>query len=272
MPIYPASLQPLADLAAKIRTPDFLPAFGRLLDDYFPGINLAVFFYQQDQRPVTLVHNLSYAQEVKAIIALEKYYQDDPFYLYWLAHREPSLKTLEDVIPEDFYQSDFYHQYYAKLGLYDELMAYFSLSQTQCICVSFGFYNPRSRYIREEAFALINYLFPVLQALFEQYWLSSYLHDNMSETEQLYVSDQFAADLLTGRERQIVPLILQGLSSKQIAAKLEIAVGTVKNHRKNIYKKLKINSQQELYHQFWLYQNQEQHNQLTMPEKASGET
>lgn len=263
MSVYPSSLQPLADLASKVRTPDFLPAFGRMLDDYFPGINLAVFFYQQDQRPVTLVHNLSYEQEVKAIIALDNHYQNDPFYLYWLEHRTPTLKTLDEVVSDSFYQSDFYLQYYAKLGLYDEAMAYFALSENQCICVSFGFYNHRKRYKRDEAISLILYLFPVLQALFEQYWLSSFLHDNMSINNQLYVSDQFAADLLTERERQVVQLILQGLSSKQIATQLGIVLGTVKNHRKNIYKKLKINGQQELYHLFWLHQNQEQHNMLT---------
>ncbi|UIP30513.1 MULTISPECIES: response regulator transcription factor [Photobacterium] len=262
MPVYPASLQPLAELAAKIRTPDFLPAFGRLLDNYFPGINLAVFFYQQDQRPVTLVHNLSYEQEINAIFALEKHYQDDPFFQFWQSNRKPCLKTLEDVIPADFYHSPFYNDYYARLGLYDEVMAYFPLSEQQCIAVSFGFYNHRKRCKRDEALELIVYLFPVLQALFEQYWLSSSLHDNMSEGEPLYVSNQFAAEILTARERQVVQLILQGLASKQIAGKLNIQLGTVKNHRKNIYKKLQINSQQELYHQFWLYQNQEQHNQL----------
>ncbi|RTF06923.1 response regulator transcription factor, partial [Serratia marcescens] len=53
--------------------------------------------------------------------------------------------------------------------------------------------------------------------------------------------------LLTPREREIVDLILAGCSSQQIADRLFISLGTVKNHRKNIYGKLNIGSQAELF-------------------------
>lgn len=53
--------------------------------------------------------------------------------------------------------------------------------------------------------------------------------------------------LLTPREREIVDLILDGCGSQQIADRLFISLGTVKNHRKNIYSKLAIGSQAELF-------------------------
>jgi DNA-binding NarL/FixJ family response regulator len=49
------------------------------------------------------------------------------------------------------------------------------------------------------------------------------------------------ADSLTVRERQVVQLIAEGLSNKEIAARLGIEVATVKNHVHNILEKLDVN-------------------------------
>lgn len=46
---------------------------------------------------------------------------------------------------------------------------------------------------------------------------------------------------LTRRERQIVQLIAEGLSNKEIAQRLSIEVATVKNHVHNILEKLQVN-------------------------------
>jgi DNA-binding NarL/FixJ family response regulator len=51
---------------------------------------------------------------------------------------------------------------------------------------------------------------------------------------------------LTGRERQIIPLILNGMTNKEIAAKLNIAVDTVKAHVHNILNKFAIRGRIDL--------------------------
>lgn len=61
---------------------------------------------------------------------------------------------------------------------------------------------------------------------------------------------RFADDCLSAREQHIVQLILRGHSTHSIADRLGIAEGTVKNHRKSIYAKLGISSQQELFARF----------------------
>jgi DNA-binding NarL/FixJ family response regulator len=48
------------------------------------------------------------------------------------------------------------------------------------------------------------------------------------------------SDPLTPRERQVLKLIAEGKTSKEIAALLFISIHTVNNHRKNIKKKLQI--------------------------------
>jgi len=53
-------------------------------------------------------------------------------------------------------------------------------------------------------------------------------------------------DLLTDREKEIVELITEGLSSPQIAEKLFISSRTVENHRSNIMGKLNVKNTIEL--------------------------
>ena len=59
--------------------------------------------------------------------------------------------------------------------------------------------------------------------------------------------DDFARRLsLTFREVEIIRLICQGLSSEQIAERLNLSVETIKTHRKNIHFKLGINKVADL--------------------------
>jgi DNA-binding CsgD family transcriptional regulator len=51
---------------------------------------------------------------------------------------------------------------------------------------------------------------------------------------------------LTEREQELLNLLLEGVSPKEIAHKLDISVHTVAFHRNNLYRKLGINSLQEL--------------------------
>ena len=60
----------------------------------------------------------------------------------------------------------------------------------------------------------------------------------------------FGNSVLTPRESKILHLILHGYSIKTIAEKLENSVETIKHHRKNIYIKLDVSSQSELFYLF----------------------
>ena len=66
----------------------------------------------------------------------------------------------------------------------------------------------------------------------------------MIENEQL--KNQLKIQRLSLREREILQLISQGFTSRQIADKLEISKLTVDTHRKNIQQKLEVDSTVEL--------------------------
>lgn len=55
-----------------------------------------------------------------------------------------------------------------------------------------------------------------------------------------------AIGLLTPREIQIAKLLLQGVPNHGIAERLSLSVRTVENHRTSLYRKLRVNSYEEL--------------------------
>jgi len=65
---------------------------------------------------------------------------------------------------------------------------------------------------------------------------------NMSENKHI-----FYFEALSKRENEIVKYILSGYTSGSIAKELYISLATVKTHISNIYRKLNINSKQELF-------------------------
>jgi DNA-binding NarL/FixJ family response regulator len=61
-------------------------------------------------------------------------------------------------------------------------------------------------------------------------------------------SSSTAVNTLTEREMDVINLIRQGSSSKDISQKLEISIKTVEVHRHNILKKLKLKNAASLIH------------------------
>ena len=53
-------------------------------------------------------------------------------------------------------------------------------------------------------------------------------------------------DELTHREREVLDLICQGVKPAYIARELRISIGTTNKHISHIYKKLGVDSRQEL--------------------------
>ena len=68
--------------------------------------------------------------------------------------------------------------------------------------------------------------------------------DHLRRLQQRGVEDPY--DLLTDREREILQLLAEGNTGKEIAANLNVSVYTVETHRRNILQKLNLHSVAEL--------------------------
>jgi two-component system nitrate/nitrite response regulator NarL len=69
--------------------------------------------------------------------------------------------------------------------------------------------------------------------------------DQIAPAAQAANSDN-ALTVLTDRERQIIRLVSEGLSNKEIGRRLNIADGTIKVHLHHIFQKLEISNRTAL--------------------------
>lgn len=245
--IAPSSLEPLATLLSSVDCKGFLPQLQACLESYFPRIDLVLCQFHRHRRPDVLLHNLNRRQEAAT---LHPYcagmYQLDPFYQHWLNRPAAGVFRLDDIAPSEFRRTEYFLTYYTGLGLHDELMCFFSSNTEATLAFSLGFYQPPQHSDGRLLSERISYLFPLLQALLQKHhWQSS-----PTVTGAGSVSGEFLDERLSEREHQVARLFLQGHSAVAIADQLCISPGTVKNHRKNIYGKLAINSQAELFQLF----------------------
>lgn len=98
----------------------------------------------------------------------------------------------------------------------------------------------------DEFFATIRLVARGVQVLPPQ--LTSSLFTQIAENAVTKSTPKVILDAvrLTTRERQVVDLLGEGLSNKQIAARLHIAVHTVKSHVHNVLEKLALHSRLEV--------------------------
>ena len=85
----------------------------------------------------------------------------------------------------------------------------------------------------------------------DEYFLDSSVSHKVIEKlmelpkEEARITDR-GYDLLTSREQEILALLAEGLSTKEVAEKLFISPRTVENHRSSIMRKLDLHSNHEL--------------------------
>jgi DNA-binding NarL/FixJ family response regulator len=72
------------------------------------------------------------------------------------------------------------------------------------------------------------------------------LLDAFYHTTALRVTDARGTNLLSKREEQVVVLVSEGLSNREIARKLGLSEHTVKNHLFRVFEKLGVSSRVEL--------------------------
>jgi len=88
----------------------------------------------------------------------------------------------------------------------------------------------------------------IQEALFVVHRGGSYMSPSIARKIATHFMPKAAKEgaALTPRQQQIVDALVDGLSYKMIAAKLEISIDTVRDHIKRIYRALEVNSKAEV--------------------------
>ncbi|MBD1553136.1 helix-turn-helix transcriptional regulator [Pseudomonas typographi] len=78
-------------------------------------------------------------------------------------------------------------------------------------------------------------------------WFSQTLIEKLANAKRVNAHSQPSASFtdLTAREREVLGLICEGLADKEIAARLNLALNTIRNHVATVYSKLGVHSRAE---------------------------
>jgi len=245
----------LARMTSTIGTPDWFESVLNLLGAVCAVDSGGAMVYYRAQRPRRIVHRFN-AQERS--LPEDAYgsgpYVLDPHYQLFAAGCPSGVHWLRDIAPDDFFDSEYYRVFYSQIGLSDSIELLWRIDADSALNI-FIERSIRSTKFQSNDLLAINQLLPVIfSAAAKQHELTSAVlrrdTDTLTHRKVQNTIENFARSLLTQRERQVLFYMISGYSSALTAQRLKTSEGTIKNHRKNIHRKLDIGSQAELFSLF----------------------
>jgi DNA-binding CsgD family transcriptional regulator len=177
----------------------------------------------------------------------------DPLYQLAMREDKPASCRFRDATPDRFRSSEYYRQYCERTHLRDEIDFLVDVSVSSTLVLVVG---RRTRTFTKAELQRLQLIEQLVQAAMQkiwQLWSTDAGRDSRGVSVHRRLTrcfDNFGAGLLTEREREITQLLLRGHSTKSIARTLAIAPGTVMVHKRNLFAKLDITSQYELFSRF----------------------
>lgn len=225
----------------------FCQALTSWLRSVVPYTFTVVFGYQGDSRPIE-IHDDFPQPRRKVFVSdyVEGPYLLDPFYLAAVRPIGSGLYRLRDLAPDRFYQGEYFRTYYMRTEIAEEIGFFAQMPGQAHVVLSL---MREERVFSQTEFRRLSKLSPVVTALMRQHWASlTEVFANRAARKPALTGQ--GLDRLTPREREIVGFILKGHSAEATGQALGVASGTVRIHRRNIYAKLGISSQRELFARF----------------------
>lgn len=217
-----------------------------------PNDGTSLLAFHQDASPEVLAHSL--APDSRRHF-LDRYlagpYLLDPLYQMALSDEKPTMCRFRDTQPDRFRSSEFYRQYVERTHLVDEIDFLQQVSPTSTLVIVVG--RTENRFTRNER-GRLRTIEPIVLAAMRRVWAGR--EDEPDERHRLIHQrltecyEHFGDNVLTQREREITLLLLRGHSTKSVARRLDIAPGTVMVHKRNLFSKLGVTSQLELFSKF----------------------
>ncbi|MCB1445469.1 MAG: helix-turn-helix transcriptional regulator [Rhizobiaceae bacterium] len=226
-------------------------AFVDMMKSLFPFDYCVIFAYRGAERPIDLYSTFD-AAEYQVFVSM---YQDGPYLLdpFYSAATQPrpGVWRMRALAPDRFFASEYCRSYYVQTGLAEEVGFFVPAGDGVTVVLSL-MRREGSGIFRDAEYALMRKAEPVVAAMVHAVWSRlgpRFDHPSRAHREDHHPEAKARArisDRLTQREAAIIELVLQGHSSESIGLRLGVATGTVKVHRRNIYRKLGISSQAQL--------------------------
>ncbi|MCU9840559.1 helix-turn-helix transcriptional regulator [Ruegeria sp. WL0004] len=244
-----------AETVRRIGTPGFPAALAEALRAVAPFDYTVVFGYVGSNAPMDLYDDFPAS---KRQVFVQDYqagpYVLDPFFLAATKPVAPGLYRMRDVAPDRFYQGEYFRSYYVQTGLAEEIGYFIEIPGIGMVVVSL---MRSDRTFSAKEYRHLTAVWPMVEAMCQRHWASFADMAGTTDPSQGSVRGKvdrafhaFGEGLLTPREREVVEHTLKGHSADAVGAILGISPGTVRIHRRNIYAKLRINSQGELFSKF----------------------
>ena len=255
LPLNTALVAALARMTQAIGSADWFDAVLNLLGTVCAVDSGGAMVYHREQRPRRILHRFDPSERALPEDAyLSGPYVLDPHYQLFAAGGPNGVHRLTDIAPDDFFQSEYYRVFYSQIGLSDsiELLWRIDADSALNIFIERSIRHPK---FQDADMVAINTLLPVIFASAARHHeltaaASRRDTDNLTHRKVQSTIENFASSLLTQRERQVLFYMISGYSSVLTAQRLNTSEGTIKIHRKNIYRKLDIGSQAELFSLF----------------------
>ena len=219
-----------------------------------PFVGILLLLFDKKNRLFHIYDTIRTPYRIDLDMYLDGVYQLDPFYTRFCKDKKTCVMLIRDVAPDRFNLTEYYRRYYKNIELQDEMALFTDLQDGRFLFFSIGRRAPEPRFRRKEL-KTINRDLEVLASLCRQHFGES-TYDQQSpagsvdERRMQFALERFGEEALTPREQEVAVCILKGHSSKSLAREIDISPETVKIHRRNIYRKLGISSQSELFLRF----------------------
>jgi DNA-binding CsgD family transcriptional regulator len=179
-------------------------------------------------------------------------YQLDPFFYEYETHGRTGVFTLDHEGFDNCGRANSYKRYWQQIAGDIEVAASFELATDRCLHLSVMMSRQADN--EKNVCLLLEALEEIIGVCFSKFTDDSTSLDMSDEARRRSVHqavgsalENFGSDVLTDRERDVVQLLLRGYSAKAIGRMLEISPGTARIHRSNIYHKLDVSGQGDLF-------------------------
>ncbi len=235
-------------------------------DEFFPALVAAirgqvqfdypqVWLYHKDMPPRVLYHEVPEHAESRHIERYrEESYREDPFYQTAMNQPRSRIYRLSRLTSARGRAAGGRTEYHIARGITDEAAYVSRLEGGNVMSFALKRLAGSAEFSGDEYDLLYLLAEPVAELMKYHSEHNDFAVRHLIQPEINLQIDTayrtFGASLLSPREKDVLELMLRGYGTELTAQRLDIALETVRRHRKSIYRKLDVNSQTDLFSLF----------------------